>query len=264
MTTFDSERFLKVAEAAADVAGAVIRPLFRSRLAVDDKSDDSPVTIADRTAERALRAVIAERLPDHGILGEEFGHERPEASWCWVLDPIDGTRAFVTGRPSFGTLIALLHEGRPVLGVIDQPMTGERWIGVSGAATRYRGPWGDERAQTRPCPHLDAAELSCTSPEMLAAAPSAHWPSLQGATRRTTWGGDCYTYGLLALGHVDVVAECGMKIWDWAALVPVVEGAGGRITDWSGAPLSAQGDGSVLAVGDPALLAPATALLSRG
>jgi len=262
MSSFEADRFLSVAEAAADVARAVIKPLFRSRLTVDDKSDDSPVTIADRTAELALRAVISERLPEHGILGEEFGHDRPEAEFCWVLDPIDGTRAFVTGRPTFGTLIALLHRGVPVLGIIDQPMTGERWIGVSGRPTQYRGPWGNEAAATRPCTDLSTAELSCTAPEMVATAPTPHWPALQRATRRTTWGGDCYTYGLLALGHVDVIAECSMKIWDWAALVPVVEGAGGRVTDWAGGPLTAESDGTVLAVGDPSLLAPACALLT--
>jgi myo-inositol-1(or 4)-monophosphatase len=257
----DLDRYLAVAEVAADVAGAVIRPLFRTNLVVDDKSDDSPVTIADRTAERAIRAVIAERLPTHGVLGEEFGHERAEAAFCWVIDPVDGTRAFVTGRPSFGTLIALLHEGMPVLGIIDQPVTGERWIGVTGRRTLYRAAYPGI-VGTRRCAAIGQAELSCTSPEMLSAAPTPHWPALQRASRRVSWGGDCYAYGLLALGQIDVIAECGMKIWDWAALVPVVEGAGGRVTDWGGKPLRADGDGSVLAVGDPGLLGVGVDLLS--
>ena len=164
----DIERFLAAAEAAADVAGAVIRPLFRAGLDADLKGDQSPVTIADRTAEQAMRAVLAERLPDHGILGEEFGLDRPTARLRWVLDPIDGTRAFITGRPIFGTLLALLDGDTPMLGVIDQPVTGERWVGVAGRPTRFRGPFGGSIG-CRPCPALDRAELSCTSPEMFGA-----------------------------------------------------------------------------------------------
>jgi histidinol phosphatase-like enzyme (inositol monophosphatase family) len=257
----DIERFLAAAEAAADVAGAVIRPLFRAGLGADLKGDQSPVTLADRTAELAMRAVIAERLPEHGILGEEFGIDRPEARLRWVLDPIDGTRAFITGRPIFGTLLALLDGETPILGVIDQPVTGERWIGATGRTTRFRGPYGG-RLGCRPCPSLDQAELSCTSPEIFGADQPA-WDRLTGAVRRTTYGGDCYAYGLLALGQIDVIAEAGLKLWDWAALAPVVEGAGGRLTDWSGQPMQADGDGRALAVGDGALLAPSVALLAQ-
>ena len=256
----DIERLVAAAEAAADVAAAVIRPLFRAVLATDIKDDQSPVTVADRTAEQAMRAVLAGRLPGHGILGEEFGLEHPDSALRWVLDPIDGTRAFITGRPVFGTLIALLDGDTPVLGVIDQPVTGERWIGVAGQPTRFRGPFGGMPG-CRPCASLDRAELSCTSPEMFGAdLPS--WQRLSGSAGRVTFGGDCYAYGLLALGQIDVIAESGLKIWDWAALAPVIEGAGGRLTDWSGRPLRPDGDGRVLAVGDPALLAPASALLT--
>ena len=229
-------------------------------MAADLKADQSPVTLADRAAEQAMRAVLAASYPDHGIAGEEFGTDRADAPFRWVLDPIDGTRAFLTGRPIFATLIALLDHGTPVLGLIDKPVTGERWIGVAGRPTRFRGPWGGI-AGTRPCPSLDAAELSATSPEMLGVHRPA-WDRLAQAARRVTWGGDAYAYGLLALGQIDIVAEADLKPWDWAALVPVIAGAGGRITDWSGAPLRADGDGRVLAVGDPALLAPAVALLS--
>jgi histidinol phosphatase-like enzyme (inositol monophosphatase family) len=256
----DIERCLAAAEAAADVAGAVIRPLFRAGLASDLKSDQSPVTLADRTAELAMRAVLSERLPGHGILGEEFGVDRPDAALRWVLDPIDGTRAFITGRPVFGTLLALLEGDTPLLGVIDQPITGERWIGAAGRRTRFRGGFGGA-AGCRPCATLDTAELSCTSPEMFGADLPA-FQRLSAAARRTSFGGDCYAYGLLALGQIDVIAESGLKPWDWAALVPVVEGAGGRLTDWSGQPLRVGGDGRVLAVGDAALLAPAVALLA--
>jgi myo-inositol-1(or 4)-monophosphatase len=245
--------FLAVAEEAADLAGRVIRPLFRSALLVEAKGDASPVTEADRAAERAIRDLLAARLPTHGVIGEEYGNERAEAEWVWVLDPIDGTRAFVTGRPLFGTLIGLLHRGTPVLGIIDQPVTGERWIGVAGRRTALRSPIGGTPG-CRPCATLDQAELSCTSPDMFDAATAPRFAAVKAAARRTTWGGDCIAYGLLAIGLVDVVVDATMKPWDWAALVPVIEGAGGRCTDWAGGPLTLDGDGSVLAVGDPALL----------
>jgi myo-inositol-1(or 4)-monophosphatase len=252
--------FVAAAEAAADLAGQVIRPLFRSALLVEAKGDASPVTEADRQAELAIRALLRERFPEHGIWGEEYGPERPEAEWLWVLDPIDGTRAFVTGRPLFGTLIGLLHRGRPVLGLIDQPGIGERWIGLEGEPTRFRSPLGGS-PRCRPCPAVGNAELSCTSPDMSEPQDRPGFERLRAAARRVTWGGDCYAYGLLALGLVDVVCESTMKPWDWAALVPVVAGAGGRVTGWDGKPLTLESDGRVLAVGDPALLEEAVGLL---
>ncbi|WP_270937736.1 histidinol-phosphatase [Falsiroseomonas oryzae] len=253
--------FLAVAEEAADLAGQVIRPLFRSALLVEAKGDASPVTEADRAAERAIRDLLAQRLPAHGVIGEEYGNARADADWVWVLDPIDGTRAFVTGRPLFGTLIGLLHRGIPVLGLIDQPVTGERWIGIAGQATRFRSPIGGS-AGCRPCASLAEAELSCTSPDMFDAATAPRFAAVKDAARRTTWGGDCIAYGLVALGLVDVVVDATMKPWDWAALVPVVEGAGGRCTDWAGRPLRLDSDGTVLAVGDPALLPMVSGLLA--
>ncbi|MBO0711149.1 MAG: inositol monophosphatase family protein, partial [Acetobacteraceae bacterium] len=219
------------------------------------------VTRADRDAETAMRAVLAARFPDHGVLGEEFGLERGEAAFRWVLDPIDGTRAFITGRPVFGTLIGLLEGGQPILGLIDQPLTGERWIGLSGRPSVFRGPFGG-RIGCRRCVRLADAELSCTSPEMFGAAERARWQRLAGAVRRVSFGGDCYAYGLLALGQIDVIAEADLKVWDWAALVPVIEGAGGRLTDWSGQPLRQDGDGRALAVGDSTLLGPSVGLLT--
>jgi myo-inositol-1(or 4)-monophosphatase len=256
-----SSDFIDLAGKLADTAGAVIRAHFRAVPTAEQKQDLSPVTIADRAAEQAMRALIAARFADHGIHGEEYGLERPDSPYCWALDPIDGTRAFITGRPIFGTLIGLLHEGRPVLGVIDQPVTGERWLGVAGAPTRFRGAYG--RAGTRRCPALAEAELSATSPELLGDA-LPRFARLAGAARRVTWGGDCYAYGLLALGQIDVIAERGLKIWDWAALVPVIEGAGGRMTDWQGAALTPGCAGDALAVGDSSLLADAIALLAPG
>jgi len=253
------EDFIIAAQAAADVAAAVVRPLFRARLAVDQKSDASPVTIADRSAELAMRGVLSQRFPDHSVSGEEFGTLNPGQRYRWVLDPVDGTRAFVTGRPQFGTLIALFDGQTPILGVIDQPVTGERWIGVAGRATRFVGAYG--HAGTRACAELSQAELSCTSPEIFA-DDLPRWQRLHTRVKRTTYGGDCYAYGLLALGQIDIIAEATMQYWDWAALVPIIEGAGGSITDWNGAPLRPDGDGRVLAVGDTALLAAAIAALA--
>jgi histidinol phosphatase-like enzyme (inositol monophosphatase family) len=247
------QHLVQLANDLADTAGTVIKPYFRTPLPTEQKHDLSPVTQADRAAEQAMRALIATREPTHAIHGEEFGLENPHSPWRWVLDPIDGTRAFITGRPLFGTLIGLLHEGRPILGIIDQPITGERWLGIAGQKTTFRGPLGGSPG-TRMCPTLADAELSATSPELLGDDGLARFQHLATATRRVTWGGDCYAYGLLALGHIDIIAERGLKLWDWAALVPIVQGAGGSMTDWQGQPLREDGPGDALALGDPALL----------
>ncbi|MFO1023952.1 MAG: inositol monophosphatase family protein [Acetobacteraceae bacterium] len=244
--------WLAAALAAADAARDVIRPFFRTTVPADQKADQSPVTVADRNAELAIRAVLSQRCPDHGILGEEFGLERPDARLRWVLDPIDGTRAFITGRPTFGSLIGLLDGETPLIGIIDQPVTGERWVGVRGRPTVFSSPIGGQ-VGTRACADVGLAELSATSPEMFGAA-MPQFQRLAARTRRNYWGGDCYAYGLLALGHIDIVVERDLKPWDWAALVPVIEGAGGQMTDWSGQPLRVAGDGQVIAVGDPSLL----------
>jgi myo-inositol-1(or 4)-monophosphatase len=258
--TIDLDRYVAAAVAAADAAGAAIRPFFRGAVASDLKADQSPVTIADRNAELAMRAVLGQSCPECGILGEEFGLERPEARLRWVLDPIDGTRAFITGRPTFGTLVALLDGDTPVVGIIDQPVTGERWIGAAGRPTSFAGPLGG-RIGTRACLDLALAELSCTSPEMLGDDMPA-WQRVAAQVRRNYWGGDCYAYGLLALGQIDVIVECDLKPWDWAALLPVIVGAGGAVTDWRGQPPRVEGDGRIIAVGDPALLADVVAALA--
>ena len=199
-----------------------------------------------------MRTVLTKAHPEHGIQGEEFGLENSGASHRWVLDPIDGTRAFITGRPVFGTLVALLQDGVPIIGIIDQCVTGERWIGIAGEATRFLGPWGGT-PRTRPCSRLKAGELSCTSPDMLGSNMSA-WRRLSREVARVSWGGDCYAYGLLALGQIDIIAECDLKIWDWAALLPIIEGAGGVVRGWHGEKLVEGSDGRVVALGDPALL----------
>jgi inositol-phosphate phosphatase / L-galactose 1-phosphate phosphatase / histidinol-phosphatase len=246
---------LALAQRLADAAGAAIRPFFRSPFQHETKSDASPVTEADRAAEEAMRRILDAEAPRDGIIGEEFGESRPGASRQWVLDPIDGTTSFMAGRATFGTLIALLVDGWPVLGVIDQPIARERWVGAVGAVDG--GAWFNGKAiRTRACPDLAHATLATTGPNYFTPREGDHFMALAKACahKRLIFGGDCYNYGLLALGHVDVVCEAGLKLHDLAALVPVVEGAGGMMCDWNGDPLSAASEGHVLALGDPARL----------
>jgi myo-inositol-1(or 4)-monophosphatase len=252
--------WVAAAEAALDAAGAAIKPYFRAGVTAEQKSDDSPVTAADRLAEQTIRGILGAAFPDYGLLGEEFPATRNDAKYIWVIDPIDGTRAFITGRPSFCTLLGLLEDGVPVFGCIDQPVTGERWLGGRDVAAQFRNPLGGTLGP-RKVSHLAEAELSSTAPEMFDAPGAARFAKLQAACKRVYWGGDAYAYGLLALGQIDIVAECGLKPWDWAALAPVVQAAGGVITDWSGAPLKLGSDGSVLAAANPALHAAALAVL---
>lgn len=240
---------IALAERLADAAGDAIRPFFRAAFSIETKPDDSPVTQADQAAEAAMRRIIEAERPDDGIIGEEYGEKPGSSGRIWVLDPIDGTRSFIVGRPIFGTLIALLAEGWPVLGVIDQPIGRDRWVGAAGRATTLNGL----PAKARPCPALDKALLATTSPHLFTDHEAEHFMALVGATGQgPTYGGDCYNYGLLASGHIDIVVESGLKLYDFAALVPVVEGAGGRMCDWAGDPLHAGSKGDVIAAGDPA------------
>ena len=248
---------IALAHDLADAAGSAIRPYFRAPFDIESKADASPVTVADRAAEAAMRTIIAERRPDDGVIGEEYGEDRPDAARVWVFDPIDGTRAFIAGRALFGTLIALLEDGRPVLGVIDQPIARERWVGAPGRGTTLNGV----AARTRRCADLSSAYLGTTSPHAFDADDFSQFEQLRAGVRDTLYGGDCHNYGLLGSGHLDLVVEASLKIYDWAALVPVVEGAGGIMRDWSGAPLARGSDGRVVAAGDPALLAAALARL---
>lgn len=251
-TTRDLTADMALAQRLADAAGAAIRPLFRQPFAHEAKSDASPVTEADRAAEAAMRALLTAERPDDGIIGEEYGAERPAASRQWVLDPIDGTVSFMAGRPTFGTLIALMQDGFPVLGIIDQPISGERWVGATGHPTLFNGT----AVQARPCRALSDATLASTGPQYFDDHSAGHFMGLAAKTAhsRMVWGGDCYSYGLLALGHVDLVVEMGLKLHDFAALTPIVEGAGGLVCDWSGEPLHQDSGGDVIALGDPARL----------
>ena len=243
------EAFVELAGRLADAAGPILRRYFRARHEVEFKEDSSPVSAADRESEAAMREIIERETPEHGILGEEYGTVRGDAEYVWVLDPLDGTASFVTGKPMFGTLIALARRGVPLLGIIDQPTLVERWVGVEGRPTLYNGT----PARTRPCAALRSAWLYATSPQMFQGPNFVAFEHLRKRVRRAVYGAECYAYGLLASGFVDLVVEADLKPYDFCALVPVVKGAGGEITEWSGRPLTIRSEGRVVAAGDPHL-----------
>jgi inositol-phosphate phosphatase/L-galactose 1-phosphate phosphatase/histidinol-phosphatase len=238
--------FITLALSLADAAGEAIRPYFRQPLTVDDKADLTPVTAADHAAERAMRSLIESRFPEHGIVGEEFGRMRENAEFVWTLDPIDGTKSFISGVPLFGTLIALTRAERPILGVIDQPISRERWVGVTGRPTTLNGAV----VRCRACAAFAAATLFATTPDMFKGGDAAAFARVSRAAKLTRFGADCYAYGLLAAGFIDVVLEASLKPYDFCAMVPIVEGAGGIATDWRGADLDLASDGRILVAGD--------------
>jgi inositol-phosphate phosphatase/L-galactose 1-phosphate phosphatase/histidinol-phosphatase len=250
--------FLQLASELADAAGAAIRPYFRTKLAVDDKADLSPVTAADRAAEAAMRRLIGERFPEHGIIGEEYGREHDAAEFVWVLDPIDGTKSFISGVPLFGTLIALARHGRPILGIIDQPISRERWVGAEGRATTHNGT----PIRCRPCATLAAATIFATTPDMFKGSDAAAFARAARAAKLVRYGADCYAAGLVALGFADLVIEASLNTYDFGPMGPIVEGAGGIVTDWGGAPLGLASDGRVVIAGDRRAHSAALALLN--
>ncbi|KAJ6799463.1 bifunctional phosphatase IMPL2, chloroplastic-like [Iris pallida] len=252
------DRFVEVANKMADAAGDVIRKYFRQKFDVIDKDDHSPVTIADRDAEESMVSIILENFPSHAIFGEENGWRCKEdsADYVWVLDPIDGTKSFITGKPLFGTLIALVHKGIPIVGVIDQPVLRERWIGMNGRRTTLNG----REISTRPCEKLSQAYLYTTSPHLFSADAEEAFSRVRNKVKVPLYGCDCYAYALLASGFVDLVIESGLKPYDFLSLVPVIEGAGGSITDWKGNKLHWEASAAshatsfnVAAAGDPQL-----------
>lgn len=257
-----NERFIALAERLADTARGVVLRYFRQSLSVDRKADETPVTVADREAEAAMRAEIAAEFPDHGVVGEEQGSDRPNAEYVWILDPIDGTKRFITGHPQFGTLVGLLHRGRPVLGMIDMPAMCERWIAAAGHPTRHHDSRAVRVSRVRPCPTLDEATLFATSPHMFKGDEFAAFERVRTRVALPLYGSECYGYGLLASGFADLVIEAGMGVYDYLPLVPVIEGAGGTVTDWAGKALSLTSDGRVLAAGDRRCHAAALDLLS--
>ena len=253
----DWDQTITLAGRLADAARAEIRPRFQQKIATEKKADISPVTEADRAAETAIRALLATERPDDAIIGEEYGHKPGTSGLTWVIDPIDGTKAFMTGRATFATLIALLDGDRPVLGVIDQSITGDRWIGVAGRATTHNG----RPVRTRTIPELDAATFSTTDPNLFPGSDVEVYRRISNGAGMRTYGGDGLAYGLLASGWIDIVLESGLKLHDFAALVAVIEGAGGIVSDWAGKPVNAESDGRILATGSADLHAKLLALI---
>jgi histidinol phosphatase-like enzyme (inositol monophosphatase family) len=250
---------LQLAAAAAEVT----LPAFRGGGGHENKGEGGlfdPVTAADRGAEAAIRRLIEARYPDHGVVGEEYGADRPDAEFVWVLDPIDGTRAFISGLPLWTTLIALKQDGRPTVGAISQPYLDELYLGgPSGAWLEGRGERRPIRA--RACPRLTDAVISTTDPDILNGAELGAWTQVRAAARLARLGCDAYAYAMVASGHMDLVAETGLKEWDWASHLPLIEAAGGRVVNWRGE--APDGDGRILAVGDPALIEQSLVALRR-
>ncbi len=246
----------------ATKSGEAILPFFRTALGVDDKGSRhgfDPVTEADRAAEQVMRRMIGAAFPDHGIIGEEFGIERPDAAYVWALDPIDGTKSFISGMPAWGTLIGLMKAGVPVYGMMHQPFIGERFFGDGGSA-HYRGPAGTRRLTVRNCEALDQAILFTTSPMLMDGPDRTAFQRVEQKVRLSRYGGDCYAYCLVAAGLVDLVIETGLKDHDIVALIPVIEGAGGIVTNWEGGPAAA--GGRVVAAGSRAVHAAALEILN--
>lgn len=242
--------FAAFVDELANVAGDAIRPFFRTSLGVENKGragSFDPVTEADRAAETAMRSLIRETFPGHGIVGEEFGNEREDADFVWVLDPIDGTKSFISGMPAWGTLIGLLKNGAPVYGMMHQPFIGEHFSG-DGESANYRGPAGPRRLSVRNCTSLAEAVLFTTSPLLMSAGEQKRFREVEKAARLSRYGGDCYAYCMVAAGYVDLVIETGLKPHDVVPLIPIIQGAGGVITDWEGGP--ALNGGRIVAAGD--------------
>lgn len=250
MTAPDLPTLLQTAHELADLGRGLSLQWFGQPLTVDLKADDSPVTMADRGVEAALRAHLAARHPDHGILGEEHGRERLDAEYVWVIDPIDGTRSFISGLPLWGTLIALMHRGQALLGLVDVPAIGERWSAGRSGATTYRHdhrPSASTPAcRTSGCTDLRRARLYATSPDIFSVPQLAAFDRLTAKVAMRRYGGDCYAYGLVASGHVDLVVEAGLQPYDYLSMVCVIEGAGGVISDWQGRPLTMDSAGDVV------------------
>jgi myo-inositol-1(or 4)-monophosphatase len=246
MTAIDFSSFV---DELASAAGDTLLPFFRTSLTVENKNtgDFDPVTAADRASENAMRTLIRRTFPDHGIIGEEYGNERSDAEYVWVLDPIDGTKSFVGGMPAWGTLIGLLRFGEPVFGMMHQPFTRERFTG-DGAAAHYRGPAGERDMRVRPCAALADAALYTTSPRLMQPDERVAFAKVEDSVRLSRYGGDCYAYCMLAAGHIDLVIETGLKPYDIMALIPIIAGAGGVITDWDNRP--AHNGGRIVAAGD--------------
>ncbi len=258
MSDTELDDFAAFAGQLADASRAELRAVIGQPVQADPKGDGSPVTAVDRAVEARLRDMIGARYPGHGIVGEEHGATAPDRDLVWALDPIDGTLPFLAGIPVFGTLIALLHGGVPLIGVIDMPATEQRWLGCRGRPSTLNGT----PVRTRTCPALSEALISTSNPDFYSAANRPAFDRLKAAVRWTVYGGSCLAYGQLAAGRTDLALDVAFDPYDYLALVPVIEGAGGVITDWRGETLTLGSGDRILAAGDPARHAEALEMLA--
>jgi len=244
-------QFITFANYLADVSTPIARKYFRKNFAEEKKANDTPVTLADKKIEEEIRKAIQVQFPDHGIIGEEFENINSESDYKWIIDPIDGTASFIIGRPIFGTLICLSYKNKPIIGIINQPITDERWVGVIDKYSKFN----DHDLKTRNCKNISDAILCTTSPEFFKGKDLKIFKSIASKTKYqeyggVIYGGDCYLFGLLALGFVDIIIECGLKNYDYMALIPIIEEAGGIVTDWNGKKMNLNSDGTILACGN--------------
>lgn len=260
MTASDpADNCVQLAHQLADAASKITLSYFRTDLSVDDKADESPVTRADRETEAALRRMIGDVFPDHGIIGEEYGAENEDADFVWVLDPIDGTISFINGVPLFTTIVGVLKQGAPWFGLVDQPVLQDRWAGGAGQPTTYNG----QRATTRSCEVLADASMYVTAPDFFSTAELSRVDQLTKAVKLRRYGGtDCYHYGMVASGWTDIACE-ELSVYEYGAMVPLIENAGGVMTDWHGQPLNGHEVSQVLASGDVRAHEAAVAILSE-
>lgn len=242
----DPAEYVQFAHTLAAASGLILREAARRPLVVDVKADASYVTATDKAIETRLREMIEAAYPSHGILGEEFGPVNADAEFTWVLDPIDGTAPFVAEIPVFGTLIGLAHHGRPFVGVIDHPITGDRWSGVAGVMAEHNG----DAVRTRLCAGLSGALATCSNPDFMSTSELARFTRLRHQVQYVQYGGSCFAYGVLASGRTDLAVDSGLDAYDVIASIAVIEGAGGSVSDWDGNPIRLGWKGQIVAAGD--------------
>lgn len=259
MGNTNNSQYMEFALNLADASGETLRRWFNTPISAAQKADASPVTEADREVEQKIRSMISETFPQHGIIGEEFGNIRSDSPYLWVIDPIDGTKSFIAGYPIFTTLISLFYNNKPVLGIIDQPILRERWTAVSGEKTLYNSlPLSAPTTGKT----LEKANIATTSLTYFSAEEAFKFNKLKEKSSTVIYGGDAYAYAMLASGKIDIVIDAGLKLYDFCALLPIIEGAGGIITDWAGDPLSLNSDGRVIACINKELHEHALAIIS--
>ncbi|PPR43490.1 MAG: Fructose-1,6-bisphosphatase/inositol-1-monophosphatase [Alphaproteobacteria bacterium MarineAlpha6_Bin2] len=240
------QQLIKLANKCADASGKIIKKYFRKKIKINLKKDNTPFTKADIEAEKIIRELILKQEPNCGFVGEETGSINMNREYCWVVDPLDGTKSFITGKPSFGTLIGLLKNNKPVLGILNQPILNERWVGIAGVETKYN----NKKVRVRKCKSIKGAKMYATSPMMFQGRNKKIYKNVRAKIGECLFGADCYSHGLMSLGFVDVILEANLKPWDYIASASIISGAGGKITDWNDNDLNLQSDGRILATGD--------------